>query len=131
MEFESTLVLSHHDFEGTGDLGALYGRMRRTPAGVYKIATGGIDDGINLQNDFDIDGSVTIIGGGAQRTVIDAQQLCRVLDIPGGGEPVRVVLQGITIRNGKADAMPSFRRTLTEEQLQAFTRYVKDLKVPE
>lgn len=35
------------------------------------------------------------------------------------------------IRNGKTDAMPGFRRTLTEEQIQAFTQYIKGLKVPE
>lgn len=35
------------------------------------------------------------------------------------------------IRNGKTDAMPAFRRTLTEEQIQAFTQYIKALKVPE
>ena len=34
-----------------------------------------------------------------------------------------------TIRNGRADAMPSFRRTLTEEQLQAFVKYIKGLPV--
>ena len=35
------------------------------------------------------------------------------------------------IRNGKTDAMPGFRRTLTEEQIQAFAQYIKGLKVPE
>jgi mono/diheme cytochrome c family protein len=34
------------------------------------------------------------------------------------------------IRDGKTDAM-GFRRTLTEEQLQAFTTYIKGLKAPE
>jgi mono/diheme cytochrome c family protein len=32
-----------------------------------------------------------------------------------------------TIRNGKVDAMPSFRRSLTEEQIQAFAKYIKGL----
>ena len=35
------------------------------------------------------------------------------------------------IRNGKTDAMPAFRRTLTDDQIQAFTQYIKGLKVPE
>lgn len=35
------------------------------------------------------------------------------------------------IRNGKTDAMPAFRRSLTEDQIQAFTQYIKGLKVPE
>jgi mono/diheme cytochrome c family protein len=36
-----------------------------------------------------------------------------------------------TIRNGKADAMPPFRRTLTEEQIQAFASYIKGLERPD
>lgn len=32
------------------------------------------------------------------------------------------------IRNGKTDAMPAFRKTLTDEQIQAFTTYIKGLK---
>ena len=35
------------------------------------------------------------------------------------------------IRNGKTDAMPGFRKTLTDEQIQAFTKYVKGLKPPD
>ena len=35
------------------------------------------------------------------------------------------------IRNGKTDAMPAFRKTLTDEQIQAFTKYIKDLKAPD
>ena len=32
------------------------------------------------------------------------------------------------IRNGKEDAMPPFRRVLTEEQITAFAKYIKSLK---
>jgi mono/diheme cytochrome c family protein len=32
-----------------------------------------------------------------------------------------------TIRNGKVDVMPSFRRSLTEEQIRAFAKYIKGL----
>jgi mono/diheme cytochrome c family protein len=35
------------------------------------------------------------------------------------------------IRDGKTDAMPGFRRTLTEVQIEAFTTYIKGLKAPE
>ncbi|MDO9709382.1 c-type cytochrome [Paracraurococcus lichenis] len=35
-----------------------------------------------------------------------------------------------TIRNGRADAMPSFKKTLTDEQIQAFATYIKGLEVP-
>ena len=35
------------------------------------------------------------------------------------------------IRNGKEDAMPAFRKTLTDDQIQAFARYIKDLPAPE
>lgn len=31
------------------------------------------------------------------------------------------------IRNGKEDAMPAFRKTLTEDQIQAFAGYIKGL----
>lgn len=34
------------------------------------------------------------------------------------------------IRNGKTDAMPAFRKTLTDEQIQAFVKYIKGLKAP-
>jgi mono/diheme cytochrome c family protein len=32
------------------------------------------------------------------------------------------------IRNGKEGAMPAFRRSLTDEQIQAFTTYIKGLQ---
>lgn len=35
------------------------------------------------------------------------------------------------IRNGKEDAMPGFRKTLTEVQIQAFAEYIKGLPEPE
>lgn len=35
------------------------------------------------------------------------------------------------IRNGKEDAMPAYRKTLTEVQIQAFAEYIKGLPAPE
>jgi mono/diheme cytochrome c family protein len=35
------------------------------------------------------------------------------------------------IRNGKEGAMPAFRRSLTDEQIQAFTIYIKGLQSPQ
>lgn len=35
------------------------------------------------------------------------------------------------IRNGKEDAMPAFRKTLTDDQIQAFAEYIKGLPAPE
>lgn len=35
------------------------------------------------------------------------------------------------IRNGKEDAMPAFRKALTEDQIQAFAGYIKGLPAPE
>ena len=35
------------------------------------------------------------------------------------------------IRNGKEDAMPGFRKTLTDDQIQAFAEYIKGLPASE
>src|SRR5262245_21001080 len=72
------------------------------PAGLFKIALPGMGDDGNLTGDFDITDKVTIQGAGAGKTVIDGQQLDRVLDVIGTApHSIRVLLQGLTIRNGK------------------------------
>jgi hypothetical protein len=71
------------------------------PAGVYKIAIAGAGDDANLTGDLDITGSLTIQGAGAGKTIIDGQQLDRVFDVIGTApHSIRVVLQGLTVRNG-------------------------------
>ena len=57
---------------------------------------------LNFGGDFDITDTVTIQGAGAGLTVINAHQLDRVFDVIGSApSPIKVVLQGLTIRNGK------------------------------
>jgi len=75
------------------------------PAGVFKITlpTGAGEDA-NLTGDFDITDAVTIHGAGAGITLIDAQQLDRVFDVIGtSGNRIKVVFQGLTVRNGKVN----------------------------
>jgi predicted outer membrane repeat protein len=71
------------------------------PAGLYRIAISVAGDDANLTGDFDVHGAVTIQGAGAGLTIIDAAQLDRVFDVSGTApSSIRVVLQGLTIRNG-------------------------------
>ena len=61
------------------------------PAGVYKLSGGGLA----------IDSAITFTGAGAGKTIVDGQQLDRVFDIAGTGpSSIKVVFQGLTIRNG-------------------------------
>jgi CSLREA domain-containing protein len=72
------------------------------PAGVFKTAIAGAGEDANATGDFDVTGSVTIQGVGAGLTMVDGQQLDRVFDILGGGpSSIEVVLQGLTVRDGK------------------------------
>ena len=71
------------------------------PAGVFKITVAGAGEDGNLTGDFDITGTVTIQGAGAGLTIIDGQQLDRVFDVIGTApSSIKVVLQGLTVRNG-------------------------------
>ena len=71
------------------------------PAGVFKIALAGAGEDGNVTGDFDITGAVTIQGAGAARPFIDGQQLDRVFDVIGSApSSIKVVLQGLTVRNG-------------------------------
>jgi parallel beta-helix repeat protein len=73
------------------------------PAGVYKIALTGAGENANATGDFDIHDAVTIQGAGAGLTIIDGQQEDRVLHVLGSApSSIKVVLQGLTIRNGSA-----------------------------
>src|SRR5262245_37492977 len=52
------------------------------PPGVYRLALRGADD-TNAAGDLDISGSTLIQGAGAGATIIDGQQIDRVLDVLG------------------------------------------------
>jgi CSLREA domain-containing protein len=71
------------------------------PAGVFRITLPGANEDGNATGDFDTTDSVTIRGAGAGLTVIDGQQQDRVFDVIGTApSPIKVVFQGLTIRNG-------------------------------
>src|SRR5262245_5308381 len=70
------------------------------PGGALRITRLGVEDG-NSGGDFDISGTVTIQGAGADKTVIDGQQLDRVLDAVGSApHSIKLVLLGLTVRGG-------------------------------
>src|SRR5262245_31958883 len=74
------------------------------PAGVFKIAITGSEVNPNETGDFDITDALTIRGAGSGLSVVDGQQLDRVFDIAGTApSSIQVVLQGLTVRNGKVD----------------------------
>ena len=67
-------------------------------AGTYFLNISGFDDDA-LFGDLDITGNLTIIGAGADQTIIDGNNLDRVLDIRPGAS---LSISGVTIRNGFA-----------------------------
>jgi CSLREA domain-containing protein len=74
------------------------------PAGVFKIALDGEREQGNATGDFDVTDSLTVRGAGAGLTVVDAQQKDRAFDVIGSASgSIRVVLQGLTARNGLVD----------------------------
>jgi len=71
------------------------------PAGVYRLTISGSGENADATGDFDIAEAVTIQGSGAGLTIIDGQQLDRVFDAIGSApHSIRVVFQGLTVRNG-------------------------------
>jgi predicted outer membrane repeat protein len=72
------------------------------PAGEFKIALAGAGEDANATGDFDITDSVTMRGAGRGKTVVDGQQLDRVFHGPTQAL-IKVVFQGMTIRNGAAN----------------------------
>jgi hypothetical protein len=72
------------------------------PAGVFKNLTPGPNEGNNATGDFDITDAVTLQGAGAGLTIVDGQQIDRVFDVFGTApSSIKVVFQGITVRNGR------------------------------
>jgi hypothetical protein len=63
--------------------------------------TGPAGEDANVGGDVDIDKDLTVVGSGAGRTILDGDQVDRVIDVAAGA---RVVLEGLTIRNGRAPA---------------------------
>jgi len=74
-------------------------------AGTYTLSIAGTDEDAAATGDLDIrNGKVTIIGAGADATVIDANRIDRVIDIhtqDAPDNPTGLVLEGVTITGGQ------------------------------
>ncbi len=71
------------------------------PAGTYKLTIPGSGETGGQTGDLDISNSVTIQGAGAGSTIVDGNQLDRVLYVFGSGTSVPVVsISGMTFQNG-------------------------------
>ena len=71
------------------------------PAGSYFLTRGTNNEEANQGGDFDILASVTIQGGGAASTRLDANLLDRVFDIdPADNATITVTIADVTIQNG-------------------------------
>lgn len=74
------------------------------PAGTYVLTRAGLGEDDNATGDLDITGPVTILGEGAQNTIIDADGVDRVLHLLNlGAEEYQVYIDGVTIRGGAVD----------------------------
>ncbi len=71
------------------------------PAGTYNFAIAGQGEDAAATGDLDITSEVTILGAGADVTIIDAQDLDRVFHVTAAGN---LRLSGVTVRNGAAGA---------------------------
>lgn len=79
-------------------------------SGTYTLSFDGFDDDNALAGDLDITGDVTIIGAGAENTIIDGGGIDRVFDI---FPEATVTISGVTIRNGTARNGAGIRNTGT------------------
>jgi CSLREA domain-containing protein len=70
------------------------------PAGTYVLDLTGSGDDTNATGDLDITDDVTINGAGEETTIIDGNGTDRVLHV---FSSATVVVNDVTIRNGKAD----------------------------
>jgi hypothetical protein len=73
------------------------------PTGTYTLTQTGAGEDGNLTGDLDITRDMTIAGAGATATIINGNNVDRVLDIRAGN----VTISGVTIRGGKAPNGPA------------------------
>lgn len=76
------------------------------PDGVFTLTILGTDENSSMTGDLDIAGNVTLIGNGADSTIIDGGGLDRVFHVDPACTGYIVEIKGITIRNGQAPASP-------------------------
>ena len=67
------------------------------PAGTYRLTRSGAGEDGSLTGDLDVAGKVVLTGAGMEQTVVDGNQLDRVLQVLGGAS---AELRDLTIRNG-------------------------------
>lgn len=79
-------------------------------SGTYTLSFDGFDDDNALVGDLDITSDVTIIGAGAENTIIDGGGIDRIFDI---FPEATVNISGVTIRNGLARNGAGIRNTGT------------------
>jgi CSLREA domain-containing protein len=70
----------------------------RLGAGVYAFAIAGIDEDDSRTGDLDVRANIKIVGAGVDKTIIDGQDLDRVLHIV--SPAASVAISGLTIQNG-------------------------------
>ncbi|MGH8174464.1 MAG: choice-of-anchor Q domain-containing protein [Rhodanobacteraceae bacterium] len=70
------------------------------PSGVFALTIAGSDEDLSATGDLDITGDLTLEGDSVETTVIDGNQLDRVLDIPDGTSVAVVKIEQLTVRNG-------------------------------
>ncbi|MBK8464994.1 MAG: CSLREA domain-containing protein [Chloracidobacterium sp.] len=92
--------------EVNGEANFYGGRVITLPAGIYTQTLVAADEDANLGGDFDITSRITINGAGAGTTIIQSNAVSntateRVFHVLGEGA-TEVVLNGVTIQNGKA-----------------------------
>ncbi len=67
------------------------------PAGIYTLTIPGMTETASLTGDLNITRSVALVGASSATTIIDANQLDRVLDV---AQNITVTLSGLTLQNG-------------------------------
>jgi CSLREA domain-containing protein len=72
------------------------------PSGVYTLMVSGAGENAAATGDLDITGNLTLSGDGAAITIVDGNQLDRVLDVIGASTSVTIT--GVTIANGNSTA---------------------------
>lgn len=80
---------------------AVSGDTVSVPAGTYTLAIVGANEDAGASGDLDVLVNLTIAGAGSGSTIIDGNDLDRVLDVAGA---VDLDLQGLTVRDGTAPA---------------------------
>ena len=74
-------------------------------SGIYVLSIAGADEDACRTGDLDITGTLTLVGQGPQRTIIDANGIDRVFHLLSGANTV--VISGVTIMNGSVGASVS------------------------